>query len=415
MSLQFQKAAPAASHLRMALCGGPGAGKTWTSLALASGLGGKVALIDTERGSARQYAGDFDFDVCELDSFHPQHYIDAMLAAAQEGYDVLIVDSLSHAWAGKDGALELVDRASASSKDNRMSAWRQVTPLHHQLVDTMLRLPLHLIATLRTKVAYVIETDARGQHAPRQISLAPVQREGCEYEFDVMGLLQDAVLRITKTRLRFLHGLVLEPDPQDPIAPGLELGRCIAADLQGKPVVPAASAAARRPEQQATPQALKALWTRITQHQVSHDAFRRYLAQMGVDSTKALSPRQLAACLREIDARRGQAFEPQGVPDDEHDAATQEARAHLFQALTRLQAEIAEAEQTQPPGEPYAQTLINLAQWTPRVARACERPDTPEDQLRHYLAEVQQSLDDLQRMTAAADGAMGDVATPHAQ
>ena len=91
----------------MALCGGPGAGKTWTSLALATGLGHHIALIDTESGSARKYAGDFDFDVCELESFHPQYYIDGMVAAYEAGYDVLIVDSLSHAWAGKDGALEL--------------------------------------------------------------------------------------------------------------------------------------------------------------------------------------------------------------------------------------------------------------------------------------------------------------------
>jgi hypothetical protein len=151
MTLQFQKATKATSYLRMALCGAPGAGKTWSSLALASGLGHKIALLDTEHGSASKYAGDFDFDVCELDSFHPQHYIEAMVAAYEGGYDVLVIDSLSPAWAGKDGALELVDRACATGKANRISAWRHVTSLHHQMVDTMLRLPMHLMVTLRTK------------------------------------------------------------------------------------------------------------------------------------------------------------------------------------------------------------------------------------------------------------------------
>jgi hypothetical protein len=59
MTLSFQKAEKSASYLRMALCGGPGAGKTWTSLALATGLGDHIALLDTEHGSARKYADAF--------------------------------------------------------------------------------------------------------------------------------------------------------------------------------------------------------------------------------------------------------------------------------------------------------------------------------------------------------------------
>jgi len=99
--------------------------------------------------------------------------------------------------------------------NNRFTVWRHVTPLHHKLVDTMLRLPMHLIVTLRTKVAYVIEEDARGKHVPRKVGMAPIQREGCEYEFDVIGELHSTVLTISKTRLRFLQGLVLESDPRD--------------------------------------------------------------------------------------------------------------------------------------------------------------------------------------------------------
>jgi hypothetical protein len=282
MTLHFQKAEKAASPLRMALSGGPGAGKTWTSLALATGLGQHIALLDTEHGSARKYADDFDFDVCELESYHPQHYIDGMVAAYNGGYDVLVIDSLSHAWAGKDGALELVDRARATGKENPFTAWRHVTPLHNKLVDTMLRLPIHLIVTLRTKVAYVIEEDARGKHVPRKVGTAPIQREGCEYEFDVIGELQSTVLTITKTRLRFLQGLVLESDPRAPIAPGRELGRRIAAELGGEPAVPASPPKVSAPVQQVEPAELKKLWARITKYGVDHDAFRTYLADLGL-------------------------------------------------------------------------------------------------------------------------------------
>jgi hypothetical protein len=402
MTLSFQKAEKSASPLRLALCGGPGAGKTWTSLALASGLSDHIALLDTEHGSARKYADDFDFDVCELESFHPQHYIDGMVTAYNGGYDVLIIDSLSHAWAGKDGALELVDRASATGKDNRFTAWRHVTPLHNKLVDTMLRLPIHLIVTLRTKVAYVIEEDARGKHVPRKVGMAPIQREGCEYEFDVIGELHNTVLTISKTRLRFLQGLVLESDPRDPITPGRQLGRRIAADLGSQPAVPASPPKVSAPVQQVEPGKLKQLWARITQYGVDHDAFRTYLADLGLQSTKELTPTQLEQCLNEIHTRQGQAFQPPESAPVSDRAEPQGTRAHLFEALSMLQAEIAQAEQTQPPGEPHAQALMELAQWVSRVGRACEHRDTQEPELKNYLAEVNQALDELREMMTEA-------------
>jgi hypothetical protein len=382
----------------MALCGGPGAGKTWTGLALATGLGQHIALIDTERGSARKYASDFDFDVCELESHHPQQYIDAIVTAYNNGYDVLIIDSLSHAWAGKDGALELVDRARATGKDNPFTAWRHVTPLHHKLVDTMLRLPMHLIVTMRTTVAYVIEEDARGKHVPRKVGMAPIQREGCEYEFDVIGDLHSTVLTISKTRLRFLQGLVLESNPRDPITPGRELGRRIVADLGREPAVPALPPTVGAPVQQVEPGEIKKLWALITKCRVNHDAFRTYLAELGLQSTKELSPAQLEQCLSEIDTRQRQAFQPREPATVGDRVEPQGTRAHLFEALSMLQAESAQAEQTQPPGEPHAQALMELAQWVPRVGRACENPDTPEPELKNYLAEVNQALGELREM-----------------
>jgi len=61
-----------------------------------------------------------------------------------------------------------------------------------------------------------------------------------------------------------------------------------------------------------------------------------------------------------------------------------------------------QAEQTQPPGEPHAQALMELAQWVPRVGRACEHPDTQEPELKNYLAEVNQALDELREMMTEA-------------
>src|SRR4051812_828726 len=110
--MQFTKATKSKAKLRLALMGPPGAGKTWTALSVAQGLGGKVALIDTENASASKYADHFDFDTLVLTEFSPRAYVLALKAAAEAGYQSVIVDSLSHAWAGKGGALEMADTAA---------------------------------------------------------------------------------------------------------------------------------------------------------------------------------------------------------------------------------------------------------------------------------------------------------------
>jgi len=184
----FKPATKAQARARVALIGPPGSGKTYTGLEIAHGLGQRVACIDTEHGTAAKYSTIFPFDHCELLSHAPDKYVEALEVAEDEGFDVCLVDSLSHAWMGKDGALEQVDRAAAkSSSKNSFFAWRDITPQHNRLVDAMMGFRGHIIVTIRTKMDYVIETDDKGKQVPKKIGLAPVQREGLEYEFDVVA------------------------------------------------------------------------------------------------------------------------------------------------------------------------------------------------------------------------------------
>ncbi len=210
--MAFTKATKKQSKLRLALIGPSGSGKTYTALTLASGLGEKVALIDTERGSASKYANLFGFDVQELDSFHPDQYIRAIAEAAEAGYDVLVIDSLSHAWSGKGGALEMVDQFAKQDKSgNSFSAWRNVTPVHNRMVDAIISAPLHIIVTMRSKMEYSQEKDERGRTVIRKVGLQPVQRDGLEYEFDVVADMdQDNTLVVTKTRCPDLVNVVIE-------------------------------------------------------------------------------------------------------------------------------------------------------------------------------------------------------------
>lgn len=206
----FKLATKQQSRLRLAIIGPSGSGKTYTALTLAQFLGKRIAVIDTERGSASKYSDLFKFDVGELPTHNPEDYMLAIQMAEESGYEVLIIDSLSHAWSGRDGALELVDKAAKRSQSgNSYTAWRDVTPLHNRLVDTILQSKCHVIATMRAKTDYVMEPDSKGRMVPRRVGLAPIQRDGMEYEFDVTAdMTLDHDLIIGKTRCHSIDGKV---------------------------------------------------------------------------------------------------------------------------------------------------------------------------------------------------------------
>lgn len=232
---RFQRATRKQLKLRMAICGPTGAGKTMTALKIASALGRRIAVIDTENRSASVYVerpGVPDFDVLELEKLSPRDYVEAIADAERDGFDVIIVDSLSHAWQSKDGALAMVERAAKRSQaGNTYTAWRDVTPEHDALVDKLLRCSAHLIATMRSKMEYVLEENDRGKKTPRKVGMAPIQRSGMEYEFHVtVDMDVDHNMMVSKTRCDVIDGMVVN-------RPGREFGEKLLAWLsEGAPV-----------------------------------------------------------------------------------------------------------------------------------------------------------------------------------
>jgi hypothetical protein len=184
----FKKATRKKAKLRLALTGVSGSGKTYSALMLAKGLGGKVACVDTEACSASLYSHLLDFDVLELSApYSPDKYIDAITAAEDAGYDVLIIDSLSAAWAGSGGVLEMVDEITRSSKSkNSYMAWSTGTKEQEKLIQKILTSSLHIIACMRSKTAYEIMDNGQGKKTPVKIGLQPIQRDNTEYEFQVV-------------------------------------------------------------------------------------------------------------------------------------------------------------------------------------------------------------------------------------
>jgi hypothetical protein len=205
--------------------------------------------VDTEHGSASKYADLFSFDVTEPEQFDPRQLIEFINAAAEGGYNVICIDSLSHYWMGTGGELDLVDAAAKKDRNNNsFAAWKHVTPIHNKLVDTIIAAPIHVLVSMRTKTEWVIEKDERtGKNVPRKVGLAPVMRDGIEFEFDVCGDLdQDNTLVITKSRCPDLAGKVIN-------RPGKEMAQVLKKWLSGAPVETKAAAPTPAPVQAQAP------------------------------------------------------------------------------------------------------------------------------------------------------------------
>ena len=218
----FRPATKYQAKARLALDGPSGSGKSYTALKIASGLGRNIGVIDTEHGSAAKYSKLFPFHHLPFTKpYDPRRLVRALTAAVAQGMDVAVIDSLSHFWQGTGGMLDQVDGAARRSYGgNQFAGWKEAGPMERDLIEAMLALPCHLVVTMRTKTEWVIE-ESGGKKVPRKIGTKPVQREGIEYEFDLMGELDlSNTLTISKSRCPELSGGVY---PQ----PGLEIAQQI--------------------------------------------------------------------------------------------------------------------------------------------------------------------------------------------
>lgn len=233
----FQKATKKQAKLRLAFEGPAGYGKTFSALTLATtllGEGERIAAIDSEARSMSKYAHLFDFDVMEIEPpFHPHRFIDAIRAAEEARddndkrvYGVIIVDSLSHAWAGAGGTLDIVAELSKTKyRGDSHAAWREGGEIQQELVDAILRSPIHVVAAMRTKADFVredVERDGRTRTVIRKAGTKTIQRDEFDFEFDVVARFDTpSVATLIKSRVDTLP-------PETVIKkPGAEFGQTL--------------------------------------------------------------------------------------------------------------------------------------------------------------------------------------------
>jgi hypothetical protein len=225
--MEIRRAERKKAKLRLGIAAPSGAGKTYSALLLAFGLGGKVGLIDTEHGSGDLYAHLGDYDIIGIEApYTVNKYTQAIKAFEAAGYSTVIIDSLSHAWSGDGGLLDKQGKM-ADRGTNSFAAWRTITPEHNALVDAMLASPCHIIATMRAKQEYILETNDKGKQQPKKVGMAPVQREGMEYEFTVMlDVDMNHIASASKDRTSLFDGqfMKITPDTGKMLLNWLETG-----------------------------------------------------------------------------------------------------------------------------------------------------------------------------------------------
>lgn len=181
----LKKAKREKAKMRIGLFGAPNSGKTYSALLLGFGLvqdWSKVAVIDTEHGSANLYAHLGGYSVWELTPpYTPERYIEAIKECENQGVEALIIDSISHEWDGEGGLLEAQKKLEESAR-NSFTTWGKITPRHNAFINAILTCKMHVIACGRCKVEYVLSENDKGRQVPQKVGTKPITRDGFDYE-----------------------------------------------------------------------------------------------------------------------------------------------------------------------------------------------------------------------------------------
>jgi len=182
--MELKRASRKKVKLRLGLSGASGFGKTYSALLLAYGMTNdwsKIAVIDTENGSAELYSNLGEYNVLTLQSpFSPERYIEAIKTCENANVDVIIIDSITHEWDGKGGCLDINNELGG-----RFTDWAKVTPRHNAFVQTLLQSKCHIITTVRRKQEYDMVKNEKGRIEPIKIGTKEVTKDGFEYELTI--------------------------------------------------------------------------------------------------------------------------------------------------------------------------------------------------------------------------------------
>lgn len=186
---------------RVLISGAAGSGKTIAALELASALGSRVAVIDTENGSAALYSDKYKFEMLNLQPpYPPEDFIQAIQIAENSGFDVIVVDGITPEWSGSGGCLDLHTKLGGRFQD-----WAKITPRHRKFIQKILECSTHIICTCRSKQGYAMDEQSK---KVTKLGMAPEQRDGLDYEMTLVFNIinQTHLAEATKDRTGLFDG-----------------------------------------------------------------------------------------------------------------------------------------------------------------------------------------------------------------
>lgn len=205
MAVGFQKAKREQVWIKVLLSGASGCGKSYSALRMAQGIakkcGSRIAYIGTEGSRDKYYANEFDYDLIQLeDPFTIDKYIEAIQAALDSGYKVLIIDSLTHEW-------KWLNDTHDKMPGNSFTNWGKLKPQHHKFMDKILTSPIHIVATARGKDDWLIE-ERNGKQVPKKVGMGQQQDKDISYEYTVSLMIDQTthVASVDKDNTHIFEG-----------------------------------------------------------------------------------------------------------------------------------------------------------------------------------------------------------------
>lgn len=193
--MAFVKAKREKVWLKTLLSGPSGSGKSYSALAVATGIqskcgGSGIAYISSEGTRTQYYADSFDYDVLELADYSPESYMAAIDEAVESGYKVAIIDSISHEW-------QYMNDVHDKMPGNSFTNWGRLKGRHKAFMNKILQSPIHVVCCARGKTEWTLE-DKNGKQIPKKVGMGSEQDKQVAYEFTV-SLLLDQETHIAST------------------------------------------------------------------------------------------------------------------------------------------------------------------------------------------------------------------------
>lgn len=198
---EFVPAEKSQLKARVLISGAAGSGKTMAALELASTLGSRVAVIDTENGSAALYSDKYKFEMLNLQPpYPPEDFVQAIKVAENSGFDVIVIDGITPEWSGTGGCLDLHTKLGGRFQD-----WAKITPRHRSFIQKILECSTHIICTCRSKQGYAMDEQSK---KVTKLGMAPEQRDGLDYEMTLVFNIinQSHLAEATKDRTGLFDG-----------------------------------------------------------------------------------------------------------------------------------------------------------------------------------------------------------------